>query len=334
MGGAVSALLLGTHGSAFAQRGGSPRTMAPLVSPEERDRILSGLPPLVRRMINEASRTRMSGERVVEFRARGERRRHREFIWKDGVRQRIEFSDDSPFAGQVIVETANERQHFFPDRNTIVVGTPRREEILGRMMGIFRRVGTDGFRVEREGDGIVAGIRCEQFAIRDRDGNVLQRLWIEPRSAALLKRELFDATGSRVGLTEWVRVDFSPRFRDDDFVIRRAGARIETPQSRAREEMRRRGFLEVFLPADLGFKFIGGRVLSGPNMPDIYMQVYMSDSSQLSFFQVRGDLDVRRMREQAGPNMRVHSWTRADRTWALLGNIPQAEMERISRRVP
>lgn len=331
---AVSVMLFGAHGSASAQRSGPSRPMSPVVSPEERDRILNALPPLVRRMMTEGSQTRMAGERIVEFRARGERRRYREFIWKDGVRQRIEFSDDSPFAGQVIVETATERQQFFPDRNTIVVSVPRRDEILGRMMGIFRRVGAGGFRVEKEDDGMVAGIRCEQFSIRDQDGNVLQRLWIEPRSAALLKRELFDATGSRVGLTEWVRVDFSPRLRDDDFVIRRAGARVETPQSRAREEMRRRGFQEVFLPDDLGLRFLGGRVLSGRNMPDIYMQVYLSDSGQLSFFQVRGDLDLRRMREQAGRNIRVHSWTRGDRTWALMGTMSQAEMERISRRVP
>mgnify|MGYP005838032713 CR=1 FL=1 len=328
------AVLLGLHPAAAAQRANPSKSTHPPISREDRDRILAALPATVRRMMTEASQTRMSGERIVEFRARGERRRYREFILKDGVRQRIEFSDDSPFAGQVIVESATERQQFFPDRNVIAVSLPRRDEILGRMMGIFSRVGPGGLRVEREDDGSVAGVRCEQYSIRDRDGNVLQRLWIEPRSGALLKRELFDATGSRVGLTEWVRVDFSPRFRDDDFVIRRAGARVETPQSRAREEMRQRGFQEVFLPADLNLRFLGGRVLSGPNMPDIYMQVYLSDSGQLSFFQVRGELDVRRMRQHVGRNVRVLTWTRGDRTWALVGNMSQAEMERISRRVP
>ena len=77
------------------------------------------LPPELKEVFSKAKTLRFSGTRSVTVVRAGRVQTHNEYVTKDGMNLRIEFAPGSPFAGQIIVETKEERKHYFPDKNEI-----------------------------------------------------------------------------------------------------------------------------------------------------------------------------------------------------------------------
>ncbi|MBI5705696.1 MAG: hypothetical protein HZC36_01775 [Armatimonadetes bacterium] len=292
------------------------------------------LPPLLKRAIENGSKLRFSGTRVVEFKRGSERRTHTEYIWKDGTRLRITFPADSEFAGQIIVEDENSREHYFPGKNEIEVMAPRREETLTRMIGFMARPGSPSPKFVTGDSETVASQRCTPIAICDPKGNAFARFWIEPRTGMVLKRELYDPAGGVVGSLSFTAVSFRfrPRPGDFDLPMKITGATRLTPEMLARRLMKEKGMIEVFLPADEGFKLEGSRLLGSREKPTL-MLFYRGEKGHLTLHQVEGNVDLSRLRGMAGRDLRVYAWQARGRTFALMGQIGEDELKRLAGRI-
>lgn len=284
-------------------------------------------------MIEAQNRLRYSGLRVVEMRLGPDRERNTEIVLRDGPLQRTEFTQDSPNAGQIIVENAQRRRHFFPATNEIQVLPARRDEVQSRMRVLLRQIVDGTLRLRVEPGGEVAARRTQLAIFDDPKGNPVQRLWIDAETGMLLKRELFDPVGSRIGFFEFKRINYRPTFTPDDFEIVRKGARVVTLDDQIRIMSRRLSIPAVRIPDsdDLHLESVRPLELGTTRA---MMQSYTGDRGRVTLYHVAGSIDPQRLRRLAGnSNLGVYSWEDSGRTLALIGDMPASDLERLSRTI-
>jgi len=303
-------------GSAYAQRGGHEK---------QRPQI----PAVLQGVFKAAKELAYSGTRVVEYMRGSEKSKHTEYVLTDGRKSRVWFPSDSPFAGQVIVEDRARRLHYFPGKNEIYVLPARRDMALRRLSeSIFRGGGNMRLQVS-EGES-VAGRATKVLAFSDKNGNVQQRLWIDSDNSHLLKRELYDPVGAKIGSYEFTSVDYSPKVEAGIFEINRKGAKVITPELQVRKLAQANGLAALIIPASLGYRLDSVRMMKLGSEPVLH-QLYLSARGRLSFFQVKGTLDPERFRTRTGPQISVRTWQRDGRSFALLGSVPADELQRIAK---
>jgi len=290
-------------------------------------------PELLRKMLQSQPTLRFSGTRVVEFRNGPDRVRNTEIVLKDGERQRIEFSPDSPNAGQIIVENGRERRQYDPQKNEIQVLRPRREEMIGRLGMLARQIREGGLRFRIDAGGEIAGVATKQMILTDPEGNVVHRMWIDPATGMLLKREILDPVGTRIGFFEFTKVNFNPRFSPDDFRILRRGAKVVTLDDLVGRIAKKLGFSPLRIPASEPYELEDVRPVDlGPRKG--MMQMYSGAKGRFSFYQVTGEIDQRRLERLAGgPRFDVYSWRSGERTLILVGDVGRSELERLSKTI-
>ena len=160
-----------------------------------------------------------------------------------------------------------------------------------------------------------------------------QRLWIDPENGMLLKRELFDLAGSKIGSFEFKRINYRPNISPEDFEIKRKGALTVTLQDQIKRLARRTGLPAMRIPEDMGYELESVRPIEMGNVRAM-MQVYFGDRGRVSFYQIGADINPQRLRNLAGgANLAVYSWHVGERTFALLGDVPQGELERLSKSI-
>lgn len=303
-----------------------------LVQEQQPRRDLSDLPPILQKSIKSHRTSRYSGQRTVEFKFGPERNNHIEYVLKDGVRSRTEFPGDSPYKGQIIVEDGTHRYHYFPDRNEIRIEPPRGRE-FGRHL---RGPGPDGdhrhepLRHTVVDGGPIAGFKTQLISASDANGNVLQKLWIEPRTGVVLKRVMFDPVGARIGYFEFSRINFNPKFAPGDFRIDRKGATVITPAMTARRLAMQLGLTPSILPESTGFQLEGARVLH-PDGKDVLAQTYTGQEGRFTLFQLRAAVDQNRLQKMTRGRLASYSWERGGQGFALLGDLPQPRLREIAR---
>lgn len=287
---------------------------------------LDQVPPALRLAIRSLPNLKFSGTRNVEVLDGAERVRYQEYVLRDGPRTRIWFPNASPFAGQIIVENARARKHFFPGRNEIEVGPPKREEAFGRLINLLKQ-GT--ISCSAEPGGTIAGNPTSLISIRER-GNVLQKLWIDAQGM-VLRRDLFDMVGARVGHYEFTEIDYSPRLEATDFDLARRGAKLVTQADLARKLASDAGLSVVLLPESEEYQLESSRVLKGARIPVLHL-VYIRPGASVSLFQARGIVDLPVMR-RAARGMAAVSWNAGGNTFALIGNVSDDEVHRLARLI-
>lgn len=304
---------------ASAQRGG-PRGPVGL----GKDR-----PEILRKMLQAFRDLRYSGTRLVEFRTGAERDSHLEFVLKSGPFTRIEFPRTEPQAGQIIIETLQDRFHYFPDSNEIHVLPPRREEALGRLGDLLR----GGIRAQESDGEKIAGYPTSLVTLSDPRGNPIQKLWIFPRNGMLLKRELYDPLGARVGFFEYREVNFDPLVRPEDFRPARRGAKMVYPKDLLRRIAKENGFEAWTLAEDADTRLDNSRLVRVEGNA-VLAQTYQSPRGPLSLFQTKAKMEAGRFRQLAKrQGWSAFVWQNNGLTFALIGNLPEDELERLSRTV-
>lgn len=294
------------------------------------------LPYLLKRAVEVGPRLRYAGTRVIEFKRGSQRNSHKEFVVKDGSKIRITFPSDSDFAGQVIIENGDAREHYFPSRNEIEVLASRREETLTRMVTLMSRGRKGGDKPKFDvGDSeTVAGRRCTPVAICDPRGNALVRFWIDQRTAMVLKRELYDPAGGVVGSQEFQSIDYRPRIRQDDFQLpmRISGATRLSQEMIARRLMKEKGMMEVFLPSDGDYKLEGSRAFGNSEKPTL-MLFYRGPEGPLTLHQVDGEVDESKLRRNVPDDLNVYTWKTRGRTFALIGKLGVDDLKRLAAKI-
>lgn len=312
----VGAVAVGSAVTAFAQD-----------AERDKNQLPADAPPILQRALRSSDKLRYSGVRVVRFRRGPDRTEFKEFIIKDGGRTRIEFPDDSPYAGQIIVETPSERRHYYPDSNEIRVTPPRREFAFGRLLSGPKRPGRGGIKFSIRPGERVAGRSTVLALVADDKGNTLQKIWIDESTALILKREMLDPVGAPVGHFEFTRVNYSPRIVAEDFMIRRAGAVVVTPRDLARRLCAEHKMLPIFLPESTKFQLEFSRVSKMGDVP-VFVQFYRKGEVGLSLYQYAGA-----SRSDSGRRPRdfeSYSWSREGRNFSLVGKLTRSELEKLA----
>lgn len=292
-----------------------------------------GLPDETRRLLERALDPDVSrsyvGTRVVQVRMGPERRQHTEYVTRRGPFIRIEFPKDSPFTGQVIVENGKTRRHYFPDRNEIRVTPPRRERALGRIERMTR--GRDkNLKIQAFEAGGIAGHRAQGVVFLDPKGNVLQRIWIEPRSGVMLKREFYDRTGTVAGGFEFSQLNLNPKIDARDFNLSVRGAKVVTPRDDLKSIASKNGFPMLALPANHRFQLEGARLQNFGGRRTL-MQQYSSATNRFSLFMTRDPINPERIGRNARGNFRSLAWSRDGMNFAIVGDLSERDLREVAK---
>ncbi len=288
---------------------------------------------LLERAVREQPKLRFTGTRRLIVRLGPEARETVERVWQDSGRSRVEFEGTSTDSGQIIVIANGQRSHYFPNSNEIQIRPARIEEPMIRLGEIVR--GGRGGQIRESAGGAIAGIRTTQLSFVDASGNVLGKLWVDPNSAMVLKRELFDPSGRLVGSMEYLTVNSKPSFSENDFKIIRRGAKVVTVDEMLRRLSQQVGVRPLrLLESETTFMLEGVRPLSLGDGRKALLQSYFSKSGRrLTLYVTRGELDARRLRGLQGPNLATVKRTIGELTVVLIGNMPQADLDRLADQV-
>ena len=283
------------------------------------------------RAITAGKHARFVGQRVVQFWRTDKARKHEEIVTRDGDFTRVEFPEGSKNAGQVIVENREERRHYFPARNELLIQPPRHEESLMRLVRMAKR-GAKGKLQFTSGPGSrIAGYATEQLTIADAEGNVTQQLSIEPKSGVVLRREVFDPGGAKIGYFEFTKIDLNPPPLDPSlFRFERKGVKIVTPLDRLKDVAAHGGFQPVTLPPATGYKLDEVRIAHIEGQ-DVLVQTFWSHHGKVSLFQLKSTVNPVRLQKSAGEDLHTVSRTTNGVSVVLMGSASQDELNRLAQ---
>ena len=292
-------------------------------------RFRGDVPMMLVRAIQAQPRLRYTGTYTVEFKQGPTPLRHVEYITRDAGRYRIDFPSNSQFAGQVIIEDQNIRQHYRPNVNEIIQQPPRHGEAWEKVANLA----TDPhYQLTTAPGSNIAGFKTDQLVVMDKSGNVLQRLFIEPNSGVIMKRQIFDAVGTPAGYFEFTSIDLDPKIDPSIFVIKRKNAKIITPIMQLQRLCTRRGFNLRYLPPGSGFQLEGANPRNFAGIEGL-VQTYLNGKARLWIYQLKAPLDPERLRQQAGKNQQFFSFQSLGETIVLIGNVPERKLERFATQM-
>lgn len=291
-------------------------------------KIAPDLPSALKTMLQAVGTLRYSGVRIIETKSGANRLRHTEIVTVDGLRTRVEFPNGSPLHGQVVIETSKERRQFNPKRNEIQVFPPRREEAYGR---IALMVTKRNIQADETNGGDIAGLGTELVTLSDKRGNPQQKLWIDPDSGMIVKREIYDRTGAVAASFEFTSVNLHPIIRGSDFNLPK-GATIVTPDLIRRRLLKRKGFQDVTLPPDVPYKLEGARVQKLAQQ-EVLVQQYAGAGRRVTLYQLKSQIDPQRLGKLERPDLQIYSWQSAGSSFVLVGDLTDAQLRDLGRRL-
>lgn len=268
-----------------------------------------------------------------------------ENVLQDGPRRRVTFGRDSQHYGEVMVDDGKQRLHFFPDTNEIHIMPRLGEDFGGRMgpppgggppgekphnkEGRFGQHGPRGVQAKATPGGQVAGRLTTLVSVLDNSGNPLQKMWFDIKTGVLLKREGFDLTNRRVAYMEFREINYRARLTNEDFQLRKAGAKIITPEILLSREAKRQGLPPYVLTHnDLQLEGVMGREFKNKRG---LACVYGSPEGRLTLMIVQGNPRLDQLDRMAGRFGQAFSWTQGPCTFILMGPTEKSKLQAYSR---
>lgn len=304
--------------------------VAPMLSvaqrPDRKD--LQDVPEIIVKAMRAAIGLKYSGERILEFREGANRIRTREVVIKDGQNLRIEYVE-GPAKGQIVVEKGGRRSHYFPDRNEIHTFPSKREEVAQRLIASIRMAKRGRGKVETGPGENIAGYRTEKVTVTSDRGSPITVIWIEPRTGMILKRELFDGGGTRVGYFEFISFRANPRISPDDFELRVPGAKVLSPIELTLRLMKSGGFERIFLTETENLRLQGSRIHGDGRVLALF---YQTPEGVISFMQSKQEIDPSKLRRGGPGPHNVFTWSSGGRTYVLIGPQSQETLRQISQK--
>ena len=288
------------------------------------------VPPILIKAVGAANSLKYSGQRTVEFLQGAQRRVHSEYVLQDGENARVWFPVDSPYSGQVIVETPRGRQHYYPKRNLIETLPPKREEALVGLRNWIQHPGKS-LQISVLPGEPAAGRRTDLLTVADGQGRLRQRLWIDSQTGLVLRRELLDVTGMRVGFFEFSNVDYDPIIRPGDFEIRVRGARVVTLEDKVRQLATKNKMLPIMIPGGQGFVLDSANIERQAGMVVLH-ETYMGPRGKLSLFEVAGDVNLQGI-QPPQKAFSFYGWVMSNHTFALVGNYALVRLRSLARQL-
>jgi outer membrane lipoprotein-sorting protein len=285
------------------------------------------LPEALTRAMRASLTLKYSGERRIELRMGPERIRNFETIWKDGSNRRIEYDERSTFRGQIIVEKGKRRFQYFPDKNEIHVSGGSRDEALHRLTESIRIAIRERWTIAAHDAESIAGVKTQKISMTKSNGQVMQNLWIDPKSGLILKRELYDSAGTVQGSFEFTKVNLRPTIRQQDFELHVPGAKVFTPTDLAMKLMQQYGFVKLFLANGEGRELDEVRVIGDGQVLILH---YSTPNGILSFIQTKGQPNKRLLERARREGESVFAWERGKNSLILIGRQTEADLRALS----
>jgi outer membrane lipoprotein-sorting protein len=271
-------------------------------------------------MLQGRNSIRLQGTRMVEVQTGGNTRRYYELVLRDGPRMRIEFPKGSPFEGQIVVDDGVKRLTYNPKTRATHESPAKPED------GIIKRLAGKGLSVKIEPGGRIAGYQTQQIEARSPQGALLLRAWVDPTRGAILKRELYDAQGRRIALSEFTEVRFGVPIPPGSFTIDPRDPLVDDLQRACRTA----GFEPVRLPENTGYRLKKVQGRTNGRIPMV-TQTYAGNGTRLSLILVGGTVDPNRLKKFSNNKLNSITWRTGMTTAVLIGEVSDTELGRLSR---
>jgi outer membrane lipoprotein-sorting protein len=285
-----------------------------------------------RKLLERAQDIRFSGTRLVTVVRAGKPESHTEYVTRDKGNLRIEFAKDSKYTGQIIIETSGFRKHFFPDRNEIKESpvSARRQFDLGRLMRGPGRMGQS--RTQISEGGVVAGFKTQKMTISDPQGNRLIEVFADPKTGLLLKRVVFDPTGSVAGSFEFQQVKLNPSINQTAFVLNRKGAKVVRPIDDLRRQASEMGVPAFSFSDSSGLQLEAVNTRSMKDSKTLTQMFSMSDN-RYTLFMTKSDIPEEQIKRFQRGELRTFVWQLNGVTLVLMGMDSEDALKKMSRKV-
>lgn len=317
----LSALLLWGLTAGIALGQGVP------AGPRRMPRDNSNLPPILRKVLKAQRNLKFQGRRVVTIRREGIPSSFEDLVWQDGRSTRVEFPPGSTRSGQIIVDTKGQRMHYFPADHEIEVSKSRGSGLPGGNMGAFSKRPEAQFVLG--GTDLVAGIPCQVVDGEGPLGGKL-RLWIDPQSGMLLRRENYDRKGALVAGFEFKQIEIGVDIPPPTFSLEVPSAKIVTSAQRLERIARQHGFDPMNLPEPSPFNLDGGRFMKAAGK-EAFVQMYSGPGGRFSLFRVKGQVDPTELQRKA-KGLRSLTWERNGQTFALVGDVDESTLRTVAQQ--
>ena len=290
------------------------------------------LPPELKEAFARAKSLRFSGTRSVTVVRAGKVATHNEYVTKDGSNLRIEFATGSPFAGQIIVETNEERKHYFPDKNEIHEFPSFGKRQFEGFRSSFR--GTKGGKLTFGASlgGVIVGLKCTKYQLSDSENNPIAQVFIEPNSGMVVKRVIFDPTGNIAGSYEFVSLTLNPKIQPGAFKIVRKGATIVRPIDLLRKSCGSIGIPALILAKATGYK-LENVYVRDVNGSKVLVQNYGKDDSRLTMFVTKSQLNASDLKKYNRGELASYVRTLNGLTIVLMGDQTEDQLRTLSSQV-
>ncbi len=287
------------------------------------------LPPELKEVFSKAKTLRFSGTRSVTVVRAGRVQTHNEYVTKDGMNLRIEFAPGSPFAGQIIVETKEERKHYFPDKNEIHENPSFGKRQFEGFRTNFRGSKGGPSHYESSAGGVIAGLTCTKYQLSDSQNNPIAQIFVEPRSGMLVKRIVFDPTGNIAGSYEFISITLDPKIQPGAFKISRKGATVIRPIDELRKHAKALGIPAMSLPRSSGYLLENAYVrdIKGAK---VIVQTYGKEESRLSVFLTKSPLNASDLRRSNRGELSSSVRTLNGLTLVVMGDQSEERLRTLS----
>ena len=287
------------------------------------------LPPELKEIFSKSKGLRFSGTRTVTVVRAGKVESHNEYVTKDGSNLRIEFALGSPFAGQIIVETSDERKHFFPDKNEIHEYPSFGKKQFEGFRANFRSPRDGKAHYEAGTGGIIAGLRCTKYELLDGKNNPIAQIFVEPKSGMLVKRVLFDPTGNIAGSYEFISLTLDPKIQPGAFRIVRKGAAVIRPIDDLRRHGITLGMPAVVLPRSTGYR-LENAYIRDVKGSKVLVQTYGKEDSRVTVFMTKSALNPIDLKKYNRGELGSVIRTLNGLTIVVMGDQPEERLRTLS----
>ena len=313
--------------TSFAQFGGERRPQGP-GGPPGREKLRFS-EPILQKAFEVQNQLKFFGVRKSVIRLGDSERRNTERVWREGMNQRVEFERGSSDEGQVIVLKGGQKWHYFKSTNEIQVKPARFEDPLRRLaMMLSGRGRGPKAEIEVSDGGNIAKIKTKLVKVLVNQNSVIMKMWIDPNSGLILKREIFDPTGRLVGSSEFTKVDFSANLDKSDFELRVPGASIVPIGEMISRTAKKAGVPAFVLKPGMDLELDSVRLVK-LDSGDAVFQSYISERGRLSLVVSKTKIDARRLKSMAGKNNATAVFEMKGVWITLITDSPQHDLDRI-----
>lgn len=267
-------------------------------------------------------------------------------VYRSGVKgMRLEYTSPGSLAGELMVDDGQKLTHYIPSRNVAKIRPSMLAMIQTLTVQTAEALHRGSMVVELQGRDRVAGRDAMVVILKPTDtGNgPIRKFWVDAGKHVRLKAEDTAPNGTVTSVSYYTRIDFRNSIPDDKFHFEPpAGTRIHhdrmaemMPLQKARDAAGFKVLVPSYLPQ--GFKEVGAAVrpFRGAKMVTIR---YSDGVSSFSLFQSPGNTLAPKFRRrlESGPlrpGAGICSWRIGDLNLTIVGQIPQAQLERIAASV-